>query len=175
MKDVFLTTIRKPSEVLVNKFFFVSVSVSFFFFPCSKGQAVRAYLPRYYLNDLCLNLSKIDQISKFWCINFYFRVNGKPDKLITPNTKANGSIPKLRTPNIMPMTPKVWANTTKFANWVSIYGRLNLVPFSTMFWLLMMSPRLRRLVMKLGEPPRTLKRPWRTRKMKKRRQRQRLR
>merc|ERR1712203_1167793 len=61
------------------------------------------------------------------------RANGKPGKLTTPNTKANGSTPKSRTPNITLMTPKVWANTTKFANWVSIYGRLNLVPFSTMF------------------------------------------
>ena len=43
MKELFLSTIRKPPEVLLNKIF-VSVSVSFFLFPCSKGQAVRAYL-----------------------------------------------------------------------------------------------------------------------------------
>ena len=40
MKKLFLTTITQPPEVIVNKFF---VSVSFFFFPFSKGQVVRAY------------------------------------------------------------------------------------------------------------------------------------
>ena len=38
---ILLTTITKPPKVIVNKF---SVSVSFFLFPYSKGQAVRAYL-----------------------------------------------------------------------------------------------------------------------------------
>ena len=39
-KELFLTAITKPPEVIVN----VSVSVSFFVFPCSKGHFVRAYL-----------------------------------------------------------------------------------------------------------------------------------
>ena len=41
MKELFLITITKPLESAVNKF---SVSVSFFLFPCSKEEAVRAYL-----------------------------------------------------------------------------------------------------------------------------------
>ena len=49
MKELFLTTITKPTEVIVNKFFYLCVC---FLFPCSKGQAVRAYLLRNYLNDL---------------------------------------------------------------------------------------------------------------------------
>ena len=44
-KKLFVTTITKPPEVIVYKFF-VSVSVSF---SCSKGQEVRAYL------DIILN------------------------------------------------------------------------------------------------------------------------
>ena len=43
MKELFLTIIMKPPEVIVN-IFSVSVSVSFFFFPSSKEQMVRAYL-----------------------------------------------------------------------------------------------------------------------------------
>ena len=39
-----LTTITKPPEVVVDEFCFVSVSVSFFLLPCSKGQVLRAYL-----------------------------------------------------------------------------------------------------------------------------------
>ena len=48
MKDLFLTTMRRPPKVIVN-IFSVSLSVSFFLLPCSKGQA---YLYIYYLNDL---------------------------------------------------------------------------------------------------------------------------
>ena len=40
MKELFLTTITKPPEVIVNKFF----CLCFFLFPCNKGQTVRAYL-----------------------------------------------------------------------------------------------------------------------------------
>ena len=43
MKELSPTTIMKPSEVIIN-IFSVSVSVSFFLFPCSKGQVVRTYL-----------------------------------------------------------------------------------------------------------------------------------
>ena len=39
MKKLFLTTIPKPPEIIVNKFFF-SVSVSFFLFLCSKGHLI---------------------------------------------------------------------------------------------------------------------------------------
>jgi hypothetical protein len=35
IKELFLTTITEPPEVIVNKFFLL---------PCSKGQVVRAYL-----------------------------------------------------------------------------------------------------------------------------------
>ena len=45
MKELILNTIMKLAEVIVNKFFFFFFCVCFFFlFPCSKGQAVRAYL-----------------------------------------------------------------------------------------------------------------------------------
>ena len=44
MKELFLTTITQPPEVLLNTFFSVFVSVSFFIFTCSKGHSVRAYL-----------------------------------------------------------------------------------------------------------------------------------
>ena len=37
MKKLFLTTIPKPPEIVVNKFFF---SVSFFLFLCSKGHLI---------------------------------------------------------------------------------------------------------------------------------------
>ena len=40
MKNLFLTAITKPPEI----HFSVSVSVSFFVFPCSKGHLIRAYL-----------------------------------------------------------------------------------------------------------------------------------
>ena len=43
MKELFLTPITKPPEV------------SFFLFPCNKGQVVRAYLD-YYLNELKYNI-----------------------------------------------------------------------------------------------------------------------
>ena len=43
MKELFLTAITKPPEVIVRIFSF-PVSVPFFLFPCSKGQEVRAYL-----------------------------------------------------------------------------------------------------------------------------------
>ena len=52
MKELFSTTITKPPEVIVNKFFFVSVSVSFFFFSCSKGQAVGVYQYISYFKNL---------------------------------------------------------------------------------------------------------------------------
>ena len=42
MKELFVTTIPKPPEVIVNKFF--CVDVSFFLFSCSKGQAVGVYV-----------------------------------------------------------------------------------------------------------------------------------
>ena len=43
MKELFVNTIMKPPEVIVKEFY-VSASVSLFWFPCSKGQVVRAYL-----------------------------------------------------------------------------------------------------------------------------------
>ena len=43
MKELFLTAIMKPPEVILN-IFSVSVPVSFFLFLCSKGQVVGAYL-----------------------------------------------------------------------------------------------------------------------------------
>ena len=43
MKELFLSKVTKPPENIV-KSFSVSVSFSFFLFPCSKGQAVRVYL-----------------------------------------------------------------------------------------------------------------------------------
>ena len=51
MKKLFFTTIMKPPEIIVNKFFCLCF---FFLFACSKVQAVKAdtYLLRYYLNDL---------------------------------------------------------------------------------------------------------------------------
>ena len=39
MNELFLTTITKPLEVIVNKFS-VSVYVSFFLFPCSKVENI---------------------------------------------------------------------------------------------------------------------------------------
>ena len=43
MKELFLTSITKPTEVTVEKFSFF-VSVSFFLFPGIKGQAVKGQL-----------------------------------------------------------------------------------------------------------------------------------
>ena len=40
MKELFLTTITKPPEVIVNKFFCLYVCL----FSCSRDQVVRAYL-----------------------------------------------------------------------------------------------------------------------------------
>ena len=57
MKELFLTKITKPPEVIVNKFLFLCVC-SFFLFPCSKGQAVRAYLDMYCINDLNCGVDK---------------------------------------------------------------------------------------------------------------------
>ena len=59
MKELFLTIIMKPPEVIVN-IFSVSVSVSFFFFPCSKGQVVRAYLDTIMRIVFCYELVKFE-------------------------------------------------------------------------------------------------------------------
>ena len=63
MKDLFLTTITKPPEVIVNKFS-VSVSVSFFLFSCSKGQAVRAcYLDTIQMTLVSVFMEPLDHLT----------------------------------------------------------------------------------------------------------------
>ena len=64
MKKLFLTTITQPPEVIVNKFF---VSVSFFFFPFSKGQVVRAYQDTILIIDWLYEWMNIwmDEVSEY--------------------------------------------------------------------------------------------------------------
>ena len=52
MKELFLTAITQPPEVLVYTFV-CFVSVSFFMFPCSKGHSVRAYLDTIWMTLVC--------------------------------------------------------------------------------------------------------------------------
>merc|ERR1719394_263187 len=94
-----------------------------------------------------------------WLITVITRVNGNQGKLTTLNTKENGFTPKSITLNTTLRMPKLWANMMSFAKLVLIYGKSRLVPFLTMFSLLMTLRRPKRLVMKHGELPRILKRP----------------
>ena len=57
----------------------ISASVSFFSFQCSKGHSIRAYLPRYYLNDLRRNQGSGELGGFFrhfsWLFSFIFVSN----------------------------------------------------------------------------------------------------
>ena len=63
MKELFLTAIMQPPEVLLSTF--VCLCVCFFFmFPCSNVHLVRAYLLTYYSNDLRYRLNQLNCMTK---------------------------------------------------------------------------------------------------------------
>ena len=77
MKELFLTAIMQPPEVLLSTF--VCLCVCFFFmFPCSNVHLVRAYLLTYYSNDLRYRLNQLNCMTqmKQWVEIDWEKVHG---------------------------------------------------------------------------------------------------